>query len=179
MPDSAPEQVAAADVAPDSAPEPVAAADTAPPPTPISHLTLTSEPTGAEVSEGERVLGRTPLTVELPAGRHTLALRAKGYEPDELTLDLLADGAVTQAIELDRAGGPVVHRRRPAASAVAAPTTGPTAPAVVTPPVETAPVTATEAEPPRPRLLGTETRPRLLGQDPPAPAIKVLGTPNP
>jgi len=49
---------------------------------PVGTIKLRSDPLGAEVRQGERVLGRTPLTVtELVAGDYEFNLSLNGYEP--------------------------------------------------------------------------------------------------
>ncbi len=51
---------------------------------------VTSDPTGASVFHGPRLLGRTPLTVHgLPAGEYTLKLAAFGREAVELPIRLV------------------------------------------------------------------------------------------
>jgi formylglycine-generating enzyme required for sulfatase activity len=55
-----------------------------------AHVTLASEPAGAEVREGESVLGVTPLTVELASGAHRLRFVLPRYTPAELALDVRA-----------------------------------------------------------------------------------------
>ncbi len=53
-------------------------------------LHLASRPAGARVLEGERKLGRTPLMVELMAGRHRLLVRKDGYSDGLLEIDVAA-----------------------------------------------------------------------------------------
>lgn len=78
-------------------PEPVVVEQPTPPPPvepdePVVHeVRLTSEPPGAEVLRGGRLLGTTPLTLKVEAGEElSLTVEADGYEPREL----LADGTV-------------------------------------------------------------------------------------
>lgn len=95
-PSSAPAPVAAAPVAP--APPPVAAAPTAPPPSagppsapparaPVA-LQLETDPPGAEVLDGPRLLGATPLEVHIPASRTEMKvhLEKRGFDPLDYTL---------------------------------------------------------------------------------------------
>lgn len=156
------------------APAPVA--PVAPTPS-LARLLLTSEPAGAEVSDGVRLLGRTPLTAQLPSGRYTLVLRAPEHEPYTLTLDLVPGTEVVQSPVLVREAA-VHSRRRPQPRTTTTPRAVlPTTTATTAPPAEPE-VTAPDTAPPRPRLLGAEVRPKILGQEPAAP-IKVLGTSKP
>jgi hypothetical protein len=70
-------------------------------------LVVTSQPTGAQASIDGTVRGATPLTVSLPAGRHTLRLTAPGADARSLPLTIPAGGQVAQHIELgqDAVGG--------------------------------------------------------------------------
>ena len=156
--------VVAAPVAPaPSAPPPPAPEVVTPPAPTTARLSLTSDPDGAEVTEGGKVLGRTPLTAELVAGRHQLVLTREGHDDETFTIDLDAGRDVTQALTLTRVR---TGRTRRTPSVAAAPVTAP-----ATPPVAATPP---PAEPPRPKLLGNEPRPKLLGQETPPP-VKVLG----
>ena len=59
----------------------------APVPAPIVLVQIQSEPPGAELREGERLLGHTPMDLPLPEeGSQTLVLMADGHEPGTLTL---------------------------------------------------------------------------------------------
>jgi serine/threonine-protein kinase len=87
---------ASAPEAPIAAPAPAAAAPAAvlpaaePASAPVGRIPVTSEPPGAEVwiDDEATARGRTPLTVELPAGASARAtLRAPGHEPVSLALD--------------------------------------------------------------------------------------------
>jgi formylglycine-generating enzyme required for sulfatase activity len=51
-------------------------------------LSLQGEPTPAEVFAGPKSLGRTPLTLKLPAREHRLELRADGMQSQSLRVDL-------------------------------------------------------------------------------------------
>lgn len=63
-------------------------------PIPVS-VTVQGEPAGAEVLIGETVKGKTPLTFELPARRHTLELRKDGMQPERIDVDLSSAAART------------------------------------------------------------------------------------
>jgi hypothetical protein len=69
-------------------------------------LVVTSQPSGAQASIDGTVRGATPLTVSLPAGRHTLRLTAPGADARSVPLTIPAGGQVSQHIELgqDAAG---------------------------------------------------------------------------
>ncbi len=81
-------------------PEPSATATTPKPPKPAADtpaapsagaeqrtVELTSIPSGAEVSEGEAILGNTPLKVRVrPGQRRTLRISASGFAPREVVL---------------------------------------------------------------------------------------------
>ncbi|MEZ4393225.1 MAG: serine/threonine-protein kinase [Polyangiales bacterium] len=98
------------------APPPVAQAPVAPPPATVS-VALDSDPSGAEVYEGERLLGRTPLRDTWqgdPSAAHTLTIRAAGFETETVE----ARGpAIARAVRLrprvvDAGAAPVVNARR-------------------------------------------------------------------
>jgi hypothetical protein len=58
--------------------------------------TLTSEPEGAAVSvDGVPACGSTPCTVQVPVGRHHVAMTAEGYDPHEEAVDLTPDAPVS------------------------------------------------------------------------------------
>lgn len=54
----------------------------------LAGLTIQGDPADAEVLVGGAVKGKTPLTVELPARRHTLELRKAGMQPERIEVDL-------------------------------------------------------------------------------------------
>jgi len=64
-----------------------------------ARLTIESTPTGAQVLVGDRVLGTTPLLLELPAGTSKVVVRAGGSER-EFSVQLNAGDVVRQIIEL-------------------------------------------------------------------------------
>ncbi|AOS45794.1 PEGA domain protein [Lacunisphaera limnophila] len=55
---------------------------------PAVPLEIASVPTGASVRRGPEVLGRTPLTLELPPGNYSFELLADGYHPQVATVTL-------------------------------------------------------------------------------------------
>ena len=82
---------------------------TAPPEQGMGYLRIEVHPQGAQVSIDGLRSGTTPVSVELPAGRHTIRVEAAGYEPLIEAVDLAAaqelvlDGDLTP---LDGAAGP-------------------------------------------------------------------------
>lgn len=58
---------------------------------PRGTLAVTSDPVGAEVRLGERVLGRTPLSLPVWADEYTLELRHPGHEPVRRTVRVAAE----------------------------------------------------------------------------------------
>ncbi|GAB5535994.1 MAG: hypothetical protein Rubg2KO_22430 [Rubricoccaceae bacterium] len=64
-------------------------------------LRITSVPEGASVWMARERVGRTPLSLDaLPAGEHIVEVRAAGYEPERLQVDIARDELTTQAITL-------------------------------------------------------------------------------
>ncbi|MEO0559137.1 MAG: PEGA domain-containing protein [Bacteroidota bacterium] len=64
-------------------------------------LQLTSVPEGASVWLARERVGQTPLSLDaLPAGEHIVEVRAAGYEPERLRLNIAPDALTTQAITL-------------------------------------------------------------------------------
>ena len=59
---------------------------------------LVSDPAGALVSEGEKQLGKTPLTVELAAGPHTLLFQENGYAPTTVVLKVPGGETLTPPV---------------------------------------------------------------------------------
>jgi hypothetical protein len=76
-------------------------------------IRITSEPAGAEVWQGERSLGQTPLEIERPVGEGTvdLSLRRPGYVPTSVRLSALTEAEIH--LSLERATGPTGAGRRP------------------------------------------------------------------
>ncbi len=68
-------------------------------------------PPGAEVAEGDRVLGRAPGPILVPRGdtRRTLTVRATGYEEETLTVSAASDQVIT--VNLKRRSGLPVRGR--------------------------------------------------------------------
>jgi len=66
-----------------------------------ARITLNSSPSGATVTRGQEVLGKTPLTVEkLPPGSYTFSLTISGYKPETLTAEAAAGGQTVLSAEL-------------------------------------------------------------------------------
>lgn len=65
-------------------------------------LELRSKPSGARVSLGSRVLGTTPLKVELPAGAHVFTLDYHGYRSAAVPVTLEVGKRLRETVELDR-----------------------------------------------------------------------------
>lgn len=61
-----------------------------------SDVTLTSEPSGARVFDGENLLGETPLTIELLEGTHQLSIVAEGFRAWDGTV--VAEPNIDQAL---------------------------------------------------------------------------------
>ena len=68
-------------------------------PDPPSTLVVQTTPPGWNVSEGDKVLGTTPLTVALPAGRHSLLLR-RGTTVRPLTVTLPRGAQVVHQLDM-------------------------------------------------------------------------------
>jgi hypothetical protein len=63
-------------------------------------ITLQSEPPGAKVVLGGRVIGATPLELKPAAEPTRLTVRAQGYEDQEVTVS--AQSPATLRVELER-----------------------------------------------------------------------------
>lgn len=69
-----------------------------------SILTVTTNPPGAVVSvDGKAIPGATPVSVEVPAGAHTLVVRREGFAPESESLDARFGRALIVALDLARA----------------------------------------------------------------------------
>jgi hypothetical protein len=69
-----------------------------------SMLTVTTTPPGAiVVVDGKQTLGPTPVSVELPAGAHTIAIRRDGFVPQTRPLEARLGHAVIVSLDLERA----------------------------------------------------------------------------
>jgi len=69
-----------------------------------STLTVTTTPPGASVSvDGKALVGSTPLSVEIHAGSHTIALQRAGYLPAAQSLEAHFGRAVIVTLDLERA----------------------------------------------------------------------------
>jgi len=78
-----------------------------PNPTPVreeavtGRLQITTVPEGASVWVASERVGTTPLSLgALPAGEHIVEVRAAGYEPERLRLDIAPNALTTQSITL-------------------------------------------------------------------------------
>jgi hypothetical protein len=70
-----------------------------------SMLTVTTSPAGATVTiDGKPVADTTPLTVEISAGAHTLALRRDGYAAESRPLEARFGRAVIVSLDLSAQG---------------------------------------------------------------------------
>lgn len=65
-------------------------------PVPVS-LTIQGDPADAELIVASVVKGKTPLTIELPARRHTLELRKEGMQSERIDVDL--SSAVARTVD--------------------------------------------------------------------------------
>jgi hypothetical protein len=69
-----------------------------------SMLTVTTTPPGALVTvDGKQTLGATPLSVEVAAGAHTIAIRRDGFVPQTRPLEARFGHAVIVSLDLERA----------------------------------------------------------------------------
>jgi len=67
---------------------------------PLGWMFLESNPSGAEVIHGDRVLGRTPLMIARPAGSSDLLISAKGYEPVARPVEIRVGRVSSYQVEL-------------------------------------------------------------------------------
>jgi hypothetical protein len=68
-----------------------------------STLSVTTTPPGAVVTlDGAHTIGPTPLTVEIPAGSHTISIRREGYTPETRPLEARFGRAVIVSLDLAR-----------------------------------------------------------------------------
>lgn len=72
---------------------------------PKGTLVITGTPQGAFVSVDQEPAGTLPLRVPLDAGRHTLQVRAQGYQPYQSYVDVLPDREVTVEVRMPHALG--------------------------------------------------------------------------
>lgn len=66
----------------------------------LGWVSVVSEPAGAEVTEGDVILGYTPLLIAREAGRLELAIAMDGYETDRESVDLKSGRLSSYEIEL-------------------------------------------------------------------------------
>ena len=84
-----------------------------------ARVSVKSEPSGAEVSEEGRPLGRTPVDLELKQGTHELALSAPGYKPVQVRLQVRAgEPRELPLVRLDPADGVLKLQSEPEGSSV-------------------------------------------------------------
>jgi hypothetical protein len=70
-----------------------------------SLLTVTTTPSGAVVTiDGRQAPGPTPVSLEIPAGSHTLVLKHDGYAPQTRPLEARFGRAVIVSLDLAREG---------------------------------------------------------------------------
>jgi hypothetical protein len=67
---------------------------------PHGSVAIRSDPDGTEISFGERSLGRTPLTVDLPPGKQELVARHPGFRNQAKTVTIETDATATVAFQL-------------------------------------------------------------------------------
>ncbi|MBV9949962.1 MAG: PEGA domain-containing protein [Myxococcales bacterium] len=68
-----------------------------------SVLTLTTNPAGASVSvDGKVILGATPLSIDVPGGRHALVVRREGYAPEGVPVEARFGRAIIVSLDLAR-----------------------------------------------------------------------------
>ena len=80
---------------------------------------LTSDPPGAEIWEQDERLGRTPATLELASGPHTLRLSLAGYQSRTLSLQVSAGEQMrAERIRLERLAGVLELTTTPAGGSV-------------------------------------------------------------
>jgi hypothetical protein len=71
-----------------------------------SMLTVTTAPPGASVSiDGKALSGSTPLSAEVHAGSHTIAIQRAGYVPATQTVEARFGRAVIVTLDLEHAAG--------------------------------------------------------------------------
>lgn len=84
-----------------------------------AEISLKSEPAGAAVWVDGKSVGTTPLTLNLPAGDHDLALQADGFKPWRTRLAVVANQPrELETVRLQPADGKLAVRTRPAGASV-------------------------------------------------------------
>jgi formylglycine-generating enzyme required for sulfatase activity len=82
-------------------------------------VTIRSTPTGAEVVANGHLLGSTPLTAELGAGRHDIEVRMAGYAPHRSPITVVAGKALAlPTIRLNRAAARLTVTTEPPGASV-------------------------------------------------------------
>lgn len=67
-----------------------------------SRVRVRSEPEGAEIYIGEKLVGATPSSLELSAGRYVFIFRLNGHKPARLEVDVLPGGDITVAAKMEK-----------------------------------------------------------------------------
>ena len=67
-----------------------------------SRVRLRSEPDGAEIYLGEKLVGSTPSSLELPAGKYVFIFRLNGYKPVRQEVDVLPGGDISVAARMEK-----------------------------------------------------------------------------
>lgn len=93
----------------------------------VQQMTVLSTPTGATVALDGAPVGVTPVTLDVPPGKHHVTLMLRGYTDTERDIDVPAEHA--QDVVLELAPAPEVDHTAPAAAPVAAPAPAPSPPA--------------------------------------------------
>ena len=79
---------------------------------PHGSVAIRSDPDGTEIFHGERSLGRTPLTADLPSGKQELVARHQGFQNQTKTVTIEIDATATVAFQLRATAGASRKRRR-------------------------------------------------------------------
>lgn len=79
-------------------------------------LVITGQPEGAFVSVDNEPAGTLPLRVPLDAGRHTVQVRAQGYQPYQSYVDVIPDRDVTVDVRMPHALGHLQATPKPKAN---------------------------------------------------------------
>jgi hypothetical protein len=81
-------------------------------------LTVTSEPAGAEILIGEKMIGLSPITAQVPSGDLLVRARLAGYQAAEGQVKLVARGKASLTLTLARGFGSIKIDSKPAGSMV-------------------------------------------------------------
>jgi hypothetical protein len=66
-----------------------------------ARVRVRSEPEGAEIYLGEKLVGSTPSTLELPPGRYVFIFRLNGFKPARYEIDVLSGGDLSVAVKME------------------------------------------------------------------------------